>query len=196
MPYSGKSTVAKMLLEKLSWERIYVGGIRRELARKKGMTIEELNIYGETHPETDVDVDKEAAAQARKLNSKGKNVIVEGRTQFHFLPESLKIYIKVNDKEAVKRMLKDMHDAQALKARNEKLITSEKEALKRIHEREEEDARRYNKFYGIDHRDEKQYDFIVDSSKLTPEEVVEEIIQFINKNKKETTKINSKKKVK
>ena len=181
MPYSGKSTVAKMLLEKLGWERIYVGGIRRELARKKGMTIEELNVYGETHPETDVDVDKEAAKQARDLDKKKKNVIVEGRTQYHFLPESYKIYIKVNNKEAIQRMMKDMHDAQALKARNEKLITSEKEALKKIHDREEEDARRYKKYYGIDHRDESQYDLIIDSSKLTPQEVVDQIIKNIKK---------------
>jgi len=57
-PGSGKSTVAKIIQKELDAERIYVGGIRREIARKKGMTLQELNVYAQTHPETDVDVDK------------------------------------------------------------------------------------------------------------------------------------------
>ena len=40
-PGSGKSTVAKIIVETLNAERIYVGGIRRELAREKGMTLQE-----------------------------------------------------------------------------------------------------------------------------------------------------------
>ena len=34
--------------------------------------------------------------KARELEKLGKIVIVEGRVQFHFLPESIKVYIKVN----------------------------------------------------------------------------------------------------
>src|SRR3989338_3476806 len=98
-PGSGKSTIARILAERLKAERIYVGGIRRELARKKGMTLEELNVYAQTHPETDVDVDKTAAEQAKALDKKGKIVIVEGRTQFYFLPSSLKMYISVSPEE-------------------------------------------------------------------------------------------------
>jgi len=89
---SGKSTVAKSLVEKLDAERIYVGGVRRELARSKGMTIGELNEYALTHPETDVEVDNKAALRARELESMGELVIVEGRVQYHFLPESIKIF--------------------------------------------------------------------------------------------------------
>ena len=66
-PGSGKSTIAKILVAKLHAQRIYVGGIRRELAKEKSMTLMELNEYAKTHPETDVDVDEKAAAEARKL---------------------------------------------------------------------------------------------------------------------------------
>src|SRR3989344_9207948 len=118
-PGSGKSTVAKILAEKLKAERIYVGGIRRDLAREKEMTLIELNEYAKTHPETDVDVDKKAANLARELEKKGKIVIVEGRMQFYFLPESVKVFIKVNVEEAAKRIWKDLQQKKTKQARNE-----------------------------------------------------------------------------
>ena len=178
-PGSGKSTAAEMLAKRLKAERIYVGGIRRELAREKGMTLQELNQYATTHPETDVDVDKKAAAQARELETKNKIIIVEGRTQFHFLPQSIKIFMKVNPEEGAKRIWKDLQNKKAQEKRNEGNIPSFEAMKKRIYEREEEDAARYKKYYGIDHRNQSQYDLIVDTTALTPEETVEKIASFI-----------------
>jgi cytidylate kinase len=57
-PGSGKSTIAQELAKKLKAKRIYVGEIRREIARKKGLTLAELNKYAEKHPETDVDIER------------------------------------------------------------------------------------------------------------------------------------------
>ena len=101
---SGKSTVAKMLRRKLKAKRIYVGGIRRALAWKKKMTLEELNQYALKHPETDVDVDRKAAAEARKLERAGYIVVVEGRMQWRFLPKSIKIFMDVDLDEAAGRI--------------------------------------------------------------------------------------------
>lgn len=178
-PGSGKSTAAEMLAKKLKAERIYVGGIRRELAREKGMTLQELNQYAATHPETDVDVDKMAAAKARELEKKGAMVIVEGRTQFHFLPESIKIFMKVKPEEGAKRIWKDLQNKAAQEKRNEGNIASFEAMKKRIYEREEEDAARYKKYYHLDHRDERQYDVIIDTTTISAEEAVEKILQFI-----------------
>lgn len=185
MPGSGKSTAAEMLAKRLNAERIYVGGIRRELAREKGMTLQELNEYAITHPETDVDVDKKAAAQARELEKKNKIVIVEGRTQFHFLPESIKIFMKVNPEEGAKRIWKDLQNKVTQEKRNEGNIPSFEAMKKRIYEREEEDAARYKKYYKIDHRDESQYDLVIDTTSITPEETVKKIISFISSYKKQ-----------
>ena len=182
-PGSGKSTIAKQLQQLLHAERIYVGGIRRELARAKGMTLEELNVYARTHPETDVDVDKKAATQAREMEKKGKVVLVEGRTQYHFLSESIKIFIKVDPEEGARRIWKDLQQKETQQQRNEGDITSFEQMKKRILQREEEDARRYRKYYNIDHRDEKQYDFIIDTTKISAAEATRKVMEFVESTK-------------
>jgi len=183
-PGSGKSTVAKILVEKLGLERVYVGGIRRELAKEKGMTLQELNEYAINHPETDVDVDKKAAALARELEKSGKTVVVEGRTQFHFIPESVKVFIKVDPKEGARRIWKDLQNKETNVQRNEGNFSSLEQVQKRVLEREEEDAKRYMKYYGIDHRDERQYNLVVDTTKITAEQAADKVIKYIKRLKK------------
>lgn len=180
-PGSGKSTIAKILAEKLPAERIYVGGIRRELARKKGMTLVELNEYAQTHPETDVDVDEKAAADARTLEKEKKFVIVEGRTQFHFLPESVKLFITVDPEEGAKRIWNDLQHQDLQQQRNEGKITSLAEMKKSLQERFDNDQRRYKKYYKLDITDRSQYDLVIDTTKITAPQAVETILKFLEK---------------
>ncbi len=176
-PGSGKSTVAKILIKKLNAKRIYVGGIRRELAREKGMTLEELNEYALIHPETDVDVDKKAAAEARALTG---TVVAEGRVMFHFLPESLKIYVKVDPDVGAERIWKDLQKQELINQRNEGNIESLEQLKQSVRQREENDFQRFKKYYDVDQRDEANYDFVVDSTVQTAEEVADEILDYIN----------------
>ncbi len=177
-PGSGKSTAAKIVCEILGGERIYVGQIRRDMARNAGMTIEQFNEYALEHPETDVNVDKEVAARARHLYAAGKSVIVEGRTQFHFLPESVKVYICTEVAEAARRILEDLKE-QALHDRNETPVDTLEEMMEKVRRREENDAERYLKFYGVDHRDQSKYDCVIDSTRLSKEAVVDHVLRFI-----------------
>ncbi len=181
-PGSGKSTVAKILIDKLGAERIYVGGIRRELARKKGMTLEELNEYAKTHPETDVDVDRAASEKARELERGGKVVIAEGRTMFHFIPESIKVYVKVDANEGARRIWQDLQKKELADARNEGAIGSIEEMKEKVARRHKEDSARYVQYYQIDPSDESHYDFVVDSTKIPAVEVAEKILAFVRKN--------------
>lgn len=211
-PGSGKSTIAKILVEKflaeklsaekMVVERIYVGGIRRELAKQKGMTLEQLNEYAKTHPETDVDVDLAAAAEARAkegtdrekterlgeggqddLSKMGKIVIVEGRTQYHFLPESIKIYVKCDFEEGAKRIWKDMQNTVARAERNEGNINSLEDTRRDILRRQNNDAERYQKYYNINPYDESQYDLVVDTTRITAMGAAERILTYLKSRK-------------
>lgn len=179
-PGSGKSTVAQKLAEKLNAERIYVGAIRRELAREKGMTLEQLNEYGQTHPETDVDIDQKIAIQARETAKKGP-VIVEGRTQFHFIPESFKIFIKVTPEEGARRIWKQIQDAEQKKQRNEGTSESLLEMTADIKKRVESDKKRYKKYYNLDHTDEAHYDLVVDTTRIKPDQALAQILKALPK---------------
>jgi len=173
-PGSGKSTIAQELAKKLKAKRIYVGEIRRKIAKKKGLTLAELNKYAEKHPETDVDIDKKVATKARQL-AKKYPVIVEGRTQFYFIPESFKLYIKVNLNEGAKRIWQQMQSEKAKSARNEGKINSLTQLKKSIRQRVFSDKKRYQKYYGLDHTKKSNYDFVLDTSHLTKKQQITKI---------------------
>ena len=177
-PGSGKSTIAKELAKKLKATRIYVGKIRRDIARKKGLTLAELNNYAEKHPETDIDIDKKVASQARQL-AKKYPVIVEGRTQFHFIPKSFKLYIKVSLAEGAKRIWRQMQSQKAKTARNEGSINSLAQLKKSINQRIASDKKRYQKYYGIDHTKKSNYDFVIDTTHITASQATKKILKKI-----------------
>jgi cytidylate kinase len=179
-PGSGKSTVAQKLAEKLNAQRIYVGAIRRELAREKGITLEQLNEYGLTHPETDVDIDQKIAIEAREAAKKGI-VIVEGRVQFLFIPESFKIFIKVTVEEGARRIWKQLQNEDEKKQRNEGEVKDVLTLVNDIKKRIENDKKRYKKYYNLDHTDESHYDFVIDTTKLNPEQAAAKILKALPK---------------
>ena len=172
---SGKSTIAKMLAEKLGWPRYYIGGLRREKARARGLTLAEYNQLGETDPATDFEVDE----YQKKLGETEDNFIIEGRTSWHFIPQSLKIYLEVDKKISAKRIFNDL---QKFADRNEaRKFDSEETVLNNILEREKSDRTRYQKYYQFDVYDPSHYDFVLNTTNLTAKEVFNKIWEFLQK---------------
>ena len=170
---SGKSTVAKALAKKLGFKRYYIGGMRREAARKRGLTIEEYNKLGESDPSTDLEVDR----FQEELGKTEDNFVIEGRTSFHFIPQSVKVYLDVDIIEGAKRILGD----QEQEARNEQHSATVEEKVQKLKERMASDSLRYKKYFGIDCYNPSNYDLVVNTTHRSPEQVVQEILTFINK---------------
>ena len=173
-PGSGKSTVAQMLSEKLGIKRYYMGGIRREMAKEKGMTIEEFNELGEKDFSTDKWVDDYQA----ELGKKEDNFVIEGRTSFHFIPRSIKVFLDVSEDEGARRIFEELGTAKGQKRNEGKKIKNIPEMKKSLKERQESDKKRYRKYYGFDSTDLKHFDIVIDTTKLDPERVRDKIIAF------------------
>jgi len=181
LPGSGKSTVAKLIAEQLGFERIYMGGILRKIADQKGISILELM----KQADTDSSIDEEADKMVTDFGRSKDNFIIESRTAFHFIPESLKLFIKVDLKEGAKRIF---HDLMKEERNEEDKANSAENLAKMLEERSEVDRERYKKYYGIDYLDEGNYDLTVDSTSLTPEEVVAKIMVEVEEMKEEEEK--------
>ena len=165
LPGTGKTTVAKLLEQRLGMKYVSSGDIFRQMAKKHQMSLEEFGEYCEKHPEIDEELDRCQLDILRK-----GNVIVEGRISAWLASR--------NQIQAVKILL----DA-GLDTRVHRIIKREQgdkeKRKKEILKREKSEATRYQKYYHIDVRDTSIYDLIIDTAEKTPEEIVEVIVEFL-----------------
>jgi len=161
---SGKSTVSKLLQERLGFEYIYTGKIQREIANRYNMTTLELNNYAETHPEIDEEIDSTFKA----LND-SSNLIVDSRMAWFFIPQSFKVYLKTDLMVSIHRITCDE------KRINERYASVE-EAANHITARKESENKRYLELYNADCSDLSKFDLIIDTSHITSEKAAELII--------------------
>ena len=102
---SGKSTIIKILMEDLNYSVYRNGEYFRKLAAEKNMSITEFNEYVEDHPEIDREVENSAALYAKNHD----NFIIDARLGWYAVPESFKVYVKVDIDEAAKRAFNDQN---------------------------------------------------------------------------------------
>ena len=164
---SGKSSVGILIAKKFGFKYYCIGDLRREMARKKGISLAELNKLGEKDPSTDLEPDKFAEEKGKTED----NFVMVGRTSFYFIPKSVKIFLYVDPKIGAERVLNH--------SRNDEKYKNLNEAIEKIRMRLESDEVRYKKYYHLDVFNKKNYDYIIDTTNLTIKEVVDGIIEKI-----------------
>ncbi len=174
-PGSGKSTVAKKLASAIGYERVYIGRIRREAARKRGMTLAEFNAWSETHPEGDTEFDK----RLEHIGKTKDNVIIEGRTAFHFIPHSLKIFLDISIEEGAQRIWNSIQETDAAERNEGSKLTSYEAVLDNVKQRIQSDNTRYQKYYQLDIFDKRHYDFFLDTTTLDPDDEFQRVYDFV-----------------
>lgn len=174
---SGKSTIAKRIAEELGYPRYYMGQIFRDMAKKGGLTLVEYLKKGET----DSSIDKEVDDYLLDLTKKESDFVIESRTAWHLIPKSLKIYLKVSEEEGAKRIFKQLQEETGNGRNEDKKMDTWENVLESIRNRRTTDDLRYKKYYGINIRDPKNYDFVLDTTHLAREEVFSRVMDFIKK---------------
>lgn len=171
-PGSGKSTVGKLLAQKLNYQYISIGDLRGEVAKKHNITIDELNKIGETQDWTD----KEADEQTTLISSQEKNLVIDGRVAFHFAENSFNIYIDCDWNISAKRIFENQRE-------DEQKQLNVQGVKNMIIQRHEHDKMRYEKWYNIEIDNLDSYDLVIDSTNSNAEKMVEEIIKKISNDK-------------
>lgn len=165
-PASGKGTVSKLLEKELNYTIYRNGEYFRKLAKENNMSVTEFNIYVKDHPEIDIEIEKSAEKYAKEND----NLIIDARLGFFVVPESFKVYLKIELMEAAKRAFRDES-----RKDTESFLTIEEQALDMKKRFEIENERYYN-VYNIRKDDMSHYDLVLDTTNLTPEEVKEKIL--------------------
>ncbi len=169
LPGSGKTTTAKNLAEKLGYKFWSMGDMRGEIAKRHGMTIDELNQVGKTEKWTDEEVDVFQTSLGKTQN----NFIMEAWVGYHFIPHSIKIFLEVDPTVGAQRVYRDQRPDEP---HQDSVATVQRMLEKRLRETKE----RYTRYYGIaDFTDRRHFDFVLDTTHLNQEQVLDRVLAYL-----------------
>lgn len=166
---SGKSTVANILIEKLGVEYYSTGAIVRSIAARRGMSVVELNVYMETHPEIDTEIDN----GLKELSHLDKSMIIDSRMAWHFTEGTFKVYLSTSPEVSAFRIM----NANRV---GEHAATLE-QTIAETKARRNSEKKRYLEQYGVDIKDLTNYDLVVDTTLATPDQVAGTILDSLEK---------------
>lgn len=163
---SGKSTIAKMLAEKLNFKHYSMGDLQREVAKERGITIAELGELEKTDPSIDKMIDDKQVQLGKNQN----NFVIDAWLAPKFIPHAIKIFFDADIKERARRIKE---------SRGDKEFSNIQETIEITKQREKTNRERWIKFYNYDYLDKKNFDFIVNTTSLNIDEVFSEVYDFI-----------------
>lgn len=160
---SGKTTIAKLLAQKLGLRHLSVGYFFRKLAQEKGLTIEELSRIAQQDPSIDRYLDTMALEEAKK-----GGVVIDGHAAPWLLKGVAHLRVAVIASPEVRYRRLAERDRKNLE-----------EVIRETKTREEIERNRYRRYYGIDIENYTDFDIIINTEKFKPEEVVEIIVKAL-----------------
>ncbi|MDP3918279.1 MAG: nucleoside monophosphate kinase [Nanoarchaeota archaeon] len=163
---SGKSVIAEAIAKEFNLKHYSTGDLFRELATEAGMKVED---FSKTRAD---EVDFKVDEITTKIGKEEDNFIFDSRLAFHFIPDSIKIFLDVSFEEGAKRIFKDQRESEAK-------ANSVEELAERNKVRWATDNKQYIKLYNIDMDDLTQYDILIDTTNFTINESITKIKQTI-----------------
>lgn len=170
LPGSGKSTIGKRLAKQLGYRFYSVGDLRGKMAMERGMNIDELNKLGEQEVWTDKDVDD----YQKNLGETEDNFVIDGRLSWHFIPKSFKVFLTVAVEEGARRIFKRQRPDEAPAATVQELVTQTRARIASDHAR-------YQKWYGVQFDDPRNYDIVIDTTHSNPKATAGKILMALQR---------------
>jgi len=167
---SGKSVLAERLATEFQADRYSTGHAQRKLASELGITTLELN----QRAETDHTIDDQIDGVFKGLAQTQKNLIVDSRMAFHFLPMSFRIKLEVAPEIAADRISKD-------NTRVGEGDTSPNVILQSILDRRSSEKERFLRYYDVDITANENYDLVINTHDAHPNDIEACAVACINK---------------
>lgn len=161
----GKSSVCKEL-EKYGFKIITGGGLFRDIAREKGISVLELNELAKADRTIDDLIDNRTA----KIGREEDNILFDSRLAWHFAPYSFKVFLLTDSYEAARRTF-------AGGAREAEEYTDINATMDGLKQRADLERERFKELYDIDYYDRNNYDLIIESTYASPEQIAKEIMR-------------------
>jgi predicted cytidylate kinase len=159
---SGVSTVTSKLADALDYRRFSAGGLFRNIALHRNMTLKQLNDYAGRNRV----IDREIDTLIRKLGE-GSEIVLDARIGYYWIHDSFRVFLKVDPEIAAKRIYEDIMEG---KRHGEGAATME-QTIVSVERQMQSAQKRYFSDYGIDINNTRQFDLIIDTNDKTPEEV-------------------------
>lgn len=163
---SGISTVTELLARNLEYRKFSAGGLFRNIAITRKLTLDGLNELARQNFVIDREIDK----LIRRIGE-GSEIVLDARLGYYWIHDSFRVYLKVDPELAARRIHADIEKGIS----HEESSVSFEETLINIRNQTESIKDRYFNNYGIDIDNIKTFDFIIDTSELSPQEVAKEI---------------------
>jgi len=153
---AGKGTLGKFVANYLDINYYSAGDFFRNLAKEKGLTVEQLSEQADK--ETDLEVD-------RRTLEKGLNedCVIESRIAAWALGDyaDIKIYITADLEERSKRVMEDLENRE-----NEEGAKNMEKIKETIRKRDKDNEQRYKKYYGINMNNTSIFDIVIDNTDM------------------------------
>ena len=170
-PCSGKGTVSKLFCKKFNFEYVCTGDMFRELAKSYGYNDVLEFQKDEVCKNADALVDNKTIELGK--TSINQNIVVDSRLAWHFIPNSYKVFIDVDWDIAAQRLI----EANRANEKANSLTTAEQ----KLKERWFEENSRYLELYNTNNLNSNNYNLVISSNNLTPEEIADIIFENYTK---------------
>lgn len=171
-PCSGKGVASKILCEKYGFDYLCAGDIMRDVAEQEGYAnVLEFQLNSPNVKKVDKIIDDKIAAIGKKRCN--DNLLIDSRLAWHFVKKSFKVFVDVDIETACERLI--------LANRKHEQATSKAHAKQLLTNRWNTENERYSELYNTNNTNIKNYDFVIDSTNLTPEQMADMIFEEYQK---------------
>ncbi len=162
---TGTTTVGKCFAKKYNYEFKSSGNMFRQLAKDKKLDLSEFS----TLCQNDSSIDMELDEKIENFGKKNNNFILDSRLGWYTIPDSIKIKLICADEIRFQRI----ENRDEISYIHAKLNTEKREISEKT---------RYFNYYKIeDYSKDINFNLIINTSNISPEEISKRIYDFIEK---------------